>query len=161
MTVRHTAILLGWAWLLTAACSSLPATSQTGVVHEVIIGETVSPRNVTVNPGDEVRWVNRRTVPVWVNFLEDDLDELSCQRGFHYVWGIEETAKIEPGQSVSACFAKPGLIGFQVEKEALEKGSGPEGAIAIPEAIPGSVRVVDAPAPRRPGPPDSIPPPRP
>lgn len=131
--------------LLATACSSLPATSRTGVVQEIVIADHVSPHNVAVHPGDEVRWVNRRATPVWVNFLEEDLDELSCQRGFHFVWGIEESAKLLPGESVSACFAKPGLIGFQVEKKALEMGSGPEGAISIPEAIPGSVRVVDAP----------------
>jgi plastocyanin len=135
------ALIAGLSWLLSA-CSGLPETTRTGTVAEIVIADQVAPRNVRVHVGDEVRWVNRRATPVWVNFLEDDLDELACQRGFHYVWGIEETAKLKPGESVSACFAKPGLIGFEVEKEALDKGSGPEGGINIPEAIPGSIQVI-------------------
>lgn len=147
---RHI-LIAGFAWL-AAACSGLPEATRTGAVTEIIIAEQVAPRNVRVHVGDEVRWVNRRATPVWVDFLEDDLDELSCQRGFHFVWGIEETAKLKPGESVSACFAKPGLIGFHVETQPLDQGSGPEGGISIPEAIPGSIQVI-APTPgTEPGP---------
>jgi plastocyanin len=111
-------LLLLVAMAGTAACIGLPATSRTGAVHDVIITDDgVSPQDLVVQAGDEVRWINRKSGPVWVSFYEDSLDELSCSRGFSYFWAQEETAKIEPGRSVSLCFAHEDAISYRIQDE--------------------------------------------
>ena len=103
---------------LSGAACSLPATTRTGAVHEVIITDNgVSPQDLIVQAGDEVRWINRKAGPVWVSFYQDDLDELSCRRGFSYFWGQEEDAKVEPNQSVSLCFAHEDVVSYRVQDE--------------------------------------------
>lgn len=130
--------------LSVTACAGLPETSRTGKVHEVIIQEGtphISPRDVRVRPGDEVRFVNHRLGAVWIYFFRDSPSELACQRGFLFYWGTEESAKIRPNESVSVCFAKPGAVGFSVQTEPTVQGGDRLGALKIPGAIPGAILV--------------------
>jgi plastocyanin len=128
--------------LIAAACGGLPASSRTGKVYEVVIQEgEISPRDVRVRPGDEVRFVNQRLEPVWVFFFRDTPDELACQRGFSYFWGTEESAKIRPNESASVCFSRPGAVGFSVQMEPPFRGGDELGALKISGAIPGAIVV--------------------
>src|ERR671931_250893 len=79
----HKGAAIGIMLLLGMACSSMPDTSRTGQIHDVkIIESQLQPTEVSVRPGDEVRWLNYRTKPVRIIFL-DRLDEtVSCERGF-------------------------------------------------------------------------------
>jgi plastocyanin len=128
-----------------AACAGLPATSRTGAVHEILITDDgIAPQDLIVQAGDEVRWINRRAVPIWVSFYEDSLDELSCRRGFSYYWALEETANIPPGGSVSLCFAHEDAISYRVHdrKEELRGSSaGAGGSEIIPEAMHAAIIV--------------------
>ncbi len=126
---------------LATACAALPTTSRTGAVHEITIAEVISHRDLEVLPGDEVRWVNRRPVPVWVYFFRDTPDELSCLRGFSYYYGTEEVAKIEPNQSVSLCFANAGTVEYLVQLQPTDQGSLDLGSIDLRGAMPGVVLV--------------------
>lgn len=142
-------IVLGWLLLIavagTTGCASLPTTSRTGGVHDVAITDDgISPQDLIVQAGDEVRWINRRAVPVWVSFYEDSLDELSCSRGFAYFWAQEENAKIEPGQSVSLCFAHEDAVSYRVQNEpTVIRGStaGEGGSEIIPVAMHAAIIV--------------------
>jgi len=126
---------------LATACAALPTTSRTGKVHEITIAEEISPRDLEVQPGDEVQWVNRRGAPVWVYFFRDSPDELSCQRGFSYYYGTEEVAKVEPNQSVSLCFAGVGAVEYLVQRQPTIHGGDRLGANKISGAMPGVVLV--------------------
>jgi plastocyanin len=107
--------------LLGAACSSLPDVSRTGVIHDIKLVETsLEPPEITVRPGDEVRWVNYRTKPVRIVFL-DRLDEVvSCARGFSGS-GLNDTT-IKAAKAASLCFARPGSFKYNVRIEAEVAG---------------------------------------
>jgi plastocyanin len=126
---------------LTTGCAALPTTSRTGTVHEITIAEGISPREVEVQPGDEVQLVNQRGAPVWVYFYRDSPDALSCQRGFTYYSGTKKVAKIEPSQSASLCFANPGVVVYLVQFQASREGGARLGATKISDAVPGVVLV--------------------
>jgi hypothetical protein len=129
---------------LLAACS-LPATSRTGTVHEVIISDTLHPRDLEVRPGDEVRWTNRGSAPVWMYFENDLPNELSCERGFSYYYGTEEFAKIEPGQSVSLCFGRQETVGYSVQRQPTVHGGARLADLNIPDATFGAIIVTGPP----------------
>src|SRR5690349_1843367 len=73
------------AVLSLSACAGLPTEGQTGrtAVVRITDGE-VSPRDITVQPGDEVRLLNDRDRPAWIYFGRERPKELSCQRGFSF-----------------------------------------------------------------------------
>jgi plastocyanin len=107
--------------LFMVACSSLPDTSRTGVVHDIKIVESkLEPAEITVRPGDEVRWVNYRTKPVRIVFL-DRLDEvLMCRRGFS--GSAMNDATIKASKAASLCFVKPGRYKYNARLEAEVAG---------------------------------------
>lgn len=146
-------LLLAGGWLISA-CASLPTTSRSGAVHDIVITEDrISPQDLIVQIGDEVRWVNHRLNPVWVYFFRDTLDEVSCANGFSLFWANEEEAVIAPGQSVSVCFAKEDAISYTVQSEqTVIRGStaGEGGSFSIPKGLHAAVIVEAAPvrAPR-------------
>lgn len=145
-------LLLAGCWLVTA-CAGLPATSRSGAVHDILITEDrVSPQDLIVQVGDEVRWVNHRLSPVWVYFFRDSLDEVSCARGFSLFWANEEEAVIAPGQSVGVCFSKEDAISYTVQSEqTVIRGStaGEGGSFKIPKGLHAAV-IVEAPPVRTP-----------
>lgn len=134
-------------WLLFSsivflpACATLPETSRTGAVHDIRIEEGVSPERLEVSVGDEVRWINGRTLPVRLEFLPEDLEDLRCQSGFatlvgrvtQVLGGVREMAEVQPNEAVSLCFGREGIVTYNVRAEsALSGGS---------EIVPGTVAV--------------------
>ncbi|HMF84786.1 MAG TPA: hypothetical protein VK598_00365, partial [Nitrospiraceae bacterium] len=55
---------LGVALLLVLGCQGTPTVTRTGDVKDIIIGDDLSSKEIVVNTGDEVRWINKRTQPV-------------------------------------------------------------------------------------------------
>lgn len=99
---------------LEASCmGSLPATSQTGKVEEIVIGTAMTPSEVTLSPGDEVRWVNRQQGPVSIIFLEPIQEQVSCERGFGLA-GVVNAMRLAPNKGISLCFAMPGTVRYTV-----------------------------------------------
>jgi plastocyanin len=99
---------------LEASCiGGLPATSQTGKVEEIVIGAVVAPSEVTLAPGDEIRWVNRQQGPVSIIFLEPIQEQVSCERGFGLA-GVANATRLAPNKGISLCFAMPGTIRYTV-----------------------------------------------
>jgi plastocyanin len=93
-------ILLGAAVLLMAGCAGVPHTSRTGAIHDVKFEEHMMPSELQVQPGDEVRWVNHRTMPVRIDFLDGALNEVSCERGFsNFIGRRQESVSIDPNQA--------------------------------------------------------------
>ena len=113
--------------LLSLGCHSLPEVTRTGQVKDIMIGEKLSPGELSVNPGDEVRWVNKRTAPVRVVLLDSLTDkQLSCK---HHFGG--DTAKLYTNETASVCFRYPGNIRYTVRMKATT----PAGEINVPGAI--------------------------
>ena len=117
-------IILGSALLLLAGCQtiggeSMPTLTRTGEVKDVVIRDNVEPASVTVNPGDEVRWINKRQGDVRVIFLNPMTENLTCQRNFGGPMGFgtkrnEYAAKLKSNETASVCFRDPGEVKYVV-----------------------------------------------
>ncbi|HET9605759.1 MAG TPA: hypothetical protein VFO87_01830 [Nitrospira sp.] len=117
-------IIIGSALLMLAGCQtiggeSMPTLTRTGEVKDVVIRETADPATLTVNPGDEVRWINKRQDNVKVIFLNPMTENLSCQRNFGGLLGFgtkrnEYSAKLGPNETASVCFRDPGDVKYVV-----------------------------------------------
>ena len=134
--------ILCTALLAIAGCAGVSNTSRTGVIHEVRFEEHMTPANLRVQPGDEVRWVNQRSMPVTVEFLGDALDDVTCQRGFDNLIGRQqEMTTIHPNQSVSLCFGNPGMVTYNARMDSPVAGGQviESGTIDVGEFDPRSV----------------------
>lgn len=119
--------------LLAAACS-YPPTTRTGAVHDILVSEGPGPMDLVVNPGDEVRWVNARSLPIRVDLMGIKSDGVSCDRGFSNIFGVlGESATIKPNQSASACFSKSGVVNYNLRMESAVPGG--------MKIVPGIVRI--------------------
>ena len=102
-----------------SACSMLtPQTTRTGEIRDVTVEEGLAPATMHARIGDEVRWVNYRTLPVKIEFIYNDLDGASCHRGFTNVIGMMTASiTVEAHKSASVCFSKTGVIPYTVRME--------------------------------------------
>jgi plastocyanin len=109
---------LGVALLFVLGCQGTPTVTRTGDVKDIIIGDNLSSGEVVVSPGDEVRWVNKRTAPVRVIFLDQGADkQLSCKNNFGGLMTPSNTAKLAMNETASACFRDPGYFRYTVRME--------------------------------------------
>jgi plastocyanin len=98
-----------------SGCANAVPISSSIRTHFIQIREQVSPQNLYVNVGDEVRWQNLRPDPVKVSLLtRHHPDLVSCEKGFTRFGAMEDTATIPPREYVSLCFSKPGTIQYNV-----------------------------------------------
>lgn len=114
----------------TIACSSMPVTTRTGVVRDIIIGESSLHLHVMVQRGDEVRWVNQRHGAIQIVFLDSIEDKVSCQRGFGLL-DVTNATTLEPQDSVSLCFSEAGPLRYTVR---LDRTS-PTGELNVPASV--------------------------
>jgi plastocyanin len=120
-------IILGAALLMLAGCQtiggeSMPTVTRTGEVKDIIIRENVDPTAVTANPGDEIRFINKRQADVRVIFLNPITENLACQRNFGGPMGFgtkrnEYAAKLGSNKSASVCFRDAGEVKYVVRAE--------------------------------------------
>jgi plastocyanin len=109
---------LGVALLLVLGCQGTPTVTRTGDVKDIIIGDDLSSRETAVNTGDEVRWINKRTQPVRVVFLDPVLDkQLSCKNNVGGWMTPSDTAQLGKNETASACFRDPGYYRYIVRME--------------------------------------------
>ena len=123
----------------TAGCASVANTTRTGTIHEVRFAERMTPTNLRVEPGDEIRWINARSTPVTVEFLEGALNEVSCEEGFssrgltNLAGRRQDSATIGPNDSASLCFTAEGTVTYNARMDS---------AVAGGQTIePGTIRV--------------------
>lgn len=117
---------------LTLGCHSTPSVTRTGEVKDIIIGEKLSSGELPVSPGDEVRWINKRTAPVRVVLLDHMKDEhLSCKNNFGGWMTSSDTAKLDVNETASACFRDPGYVRYTVRMQS----STPSGEINMPGVV--------------------------
>jgi hypothetical protein len=110
--------LLGIALVFVLGCQATPAVTRTGDVKDIVIGDDLASGEIAVNPGDEIRWVNKRTAPVRIVFL-DPLSEkqVSCKNNIGGVMTPSDTAKLATNESASICFRDPGYYRYTVRME--------------------------------------------
>ena len=121
-----------------SACTSLPEATRTAQIHDVNIELQLSEENLSVTPGDEVRWVNLRKDAVNIEIPNLIADDLACQKGFtNWLGKIQESVKLQPNQTASLCFKKPGFVQYNVRAETALGGG--------KRVFPGSVKVGNIP----------------
>lgn len=118
--------------LLACGCQSMPPVTRTGEVKDIVIGEKLSSGELTVSPGDEVRWINKRTGPVRVVLLDPVTDkQLSCKHNFGGWMTRSDTATLDTNETASACFRDPGYIRYTVRMQSAL----PSGEINVPGVV--------------------------
>lgn len=127
----------------------MPTLTRTGEVKDVIIRDAVEPTSVAVNPGDEVRWINKRQGAVRVIFLNPMTENLTCQRNFGGPMGFgtkrnEYSAKLGSNESASVCFRDSGELKYVVRAESASDPSGEQN-------IAGTISIGSQDQARRPG----------
>ena len=109
---------LGIAFVFVMGCQGIPTVTRTGDVKDIIIGDDLSTRETAVNAGDEVRWINKRTLPVRVVFLDPVSDkQLSCRDNVGGWLTRSDTAHLGKNETASACFRDPGYFRYIVRME--------------------------------------------
>lgn len=99
---------------LTTGCGG-SADRATSPVHYIQIRDTISPMDLYVSVGDQVRWQNLRGEPVKIGLLPGvDLEKTSCEKGFRNFGVMEDFVTIKPREYVSLCFVRPGLVRYNV-----------------------------------------------
>ncbi|MEO5956519.1 MAG: hypothetical protein ABIR36_12630 [Nitrospiraceae bacterium] len=100
--------------VLLAGCANPPGT-QPVRTYDIQILEQVSPQDLYVATGDEVRWQNLRSDPVKVGLLSHHhLSLVSCEKGFKRFGMVDDSATIPPMGYVSLCFSRPGIVQYNV-----------------------------------------------
>ena len=113
--IRYLGVALVFSVL---GCQGTPTVTRSGDVKDIIIGDNQTFGEMAVSPGDEVRWVNKRTAPVRVVFLDPVSDkQLSCQNNFGGLMTPSNTAKLATNETASACFRDPGYVRYTVRME--------------------------------------------
>jgi plastocyanin len=111
------------ALVFLGGCESTPTVTRTGVVKDIVIGDKPFAVEVSVNPGDEVRWVNKRTEPARIVFLNPiSAKQLSCKNNFGGVLTPSSTGELATNQTASACFQNPGYYPYVVSVESASDG---------------------------------------
>jgi hypothetical protein len=106
---------LSLAALLVLGCQGLPTVTRTGDVKDVIIGDSLASGEITVNPGDEVRWVNKRSAPVRVILIDPVSDkQVSCKNNFGGWMTSSDTAQLTTNEAASICFRDAGTFRYTV-----------------------------------------------
>ena len=104
--------------VFVAGCESMPTVTRSGDVKDIIIGDDLSPKEIAVNAGDEVRWINKRTAPVRIVFLDPAaLKQLSCKNNVGGWMTPSDTAKLGKSETTSVCFRDPGYVRYTVRME--------------------------------------------
>jgi hypothetical protein len=104
--------------LFTMGCQATPTVTRSGDVKDIIIGDNLSSGEVAVSPGDEVRWVNKRTASVRIVLLDRMSDkEVSCKNNFGGLMTPNDTAKLATNETASLCFRDPGYFRYTVRME--------------------------------------------
>ena len=141
MKAQHM-MMVGSALLILTGCQStgmgggsgMPTVTRTGMVKDIVIRENVSPTTLTVNPGDEIRWINKRQGGARVVFLDPVTEQLSCQRNFGGLMGADKnqyTANLKSNDSASLCFRNSGEVKYVVRADSTD----PTGEVNIAGTI--------------------------
>ena len=122
-----------WVTLLfVVGCQSLPPSTKDGQVVEVPILSTEALGDAAANPGDEVRWVNKRAAPVRVVLIDPvGNEQLSCKNRFGGFRGRQDTATLPRSESASLCFRNAGTYRYVVRMESNRE----TGEINVPGVI--------------------------
>jgi plastocyanin len=131
-----TAVTGGLIVCMSLIGCTLPSSSRTAVIKDIMITQELKPDNVLVHAGDEIRWVNLRTDHVQLDIPRLKDKDLACRRGFANWLGMtRETVQLKPNETVSLCFEDPTMVNYNVRVDRPVAGGR--------ELLSGTVRVAE------------------
>ena len=105
------------AAVAAAALTNVPETSRTATVHDVRVSLTdVLPAELSVDAGDEVRFINDRVDVVHIILVEAGKN-VACKRGFK--GAVDQEAELGLGESASFCFERPATVKYMVRSKLM------------------------------------------
>jgi hypothetical protein len=108
----------GVALVFAVDCQGMPTVTRTGDVKYIMIEDSLRSYYIEVGLGDEVRWINKRTAPVRVVFLDPEWDiPLSCKNNFGGWMTHGGTAQLAPNETASVCFRNAGTFRYTLRLE--------------------------------------------
>ncbi len=111
---------LGFALIFVMGCQGMPTVTRTGDVKDIIIGDDLTSGHIAVGPGDEIRWINKRTAPVRIIFLDPEWDkQLSCKNNFGGWMTRSDTAELATNETASVCFRDAGTFKYTIRMESV------------------------------------------
>lgn len=110
---RFTFLVVG-LFVAAMGCSSSSPSKEERIIHVVNVAHEVEPRQILAGRGDEIRWQNRGTQPIIVNFPASTANRVSCRVGFTLEDQTALSALIDANASASLCFAQQGKYNYQV-----------------------------------------------
>jgi plastocyanin len=114
MKIFYTVAIVGLI-IISVGCAGLPQATRTGKIDEIVIGENLLPAEITVKVGEEVRWINTRSMDSLIEVLPLTLKNLSCQKGFtNYMGTMQESVSLKPNETASLCFRTPAVVTYNV-----------------------------------------------
>jgi len=130
--IRYLGLGSGLVLVFVLGCQGMPTVTRTGDVKDVTIGDDLASGDITVNPGDEVRWVNKRTAPVRVVLIDPVSDkQVSCKSNFGGLMTSSDTAKLATNETASICFRDAGTFRYTVRMESARMA----GELNVPGVI--------------------------
>jgi plastocyanin len=112
------AVLLGCGSMGNKA--TIPEISRTAAVHDVHVSLTeLTPTDLRVNIGDEVRFINDRSNTVRIILIEAGKG-IACNKGFNGT--LDQEADVKPGQYASFCFNRTGIVKYMARELAAVTG---------------------------------------
>ena len=118
MSPFHNRSLWVVAFLFLLGCQGMPKATTTGHVIDVAILDNEQPGDIAVNPGDEVRWINKRSAPVQVIFIDAVTNKkVSCKNHFGGFMTPGNTAQLATNETASVCFRDAGHVKYLVRME--------------------------------------------
>ncbi|MBA3968043.1 MAG: hypothetical protein H0X47_20175, partial [Nitrospirales bacterium] len=110
----------GFALVFVVGCQGMPTVTRTGDVKDIMIGDDLTSGYIAVGPGDEVRWINKRTAPVRIIFLDPEWDkQLSCKNNFGGWMTRSDTAELATNETASVCFRDAGTFKYTIRMESV------------------------------------------
>ena len=117
--IRYLGVALVFVFVL--GCQGTPTVTRTGDVKDIIIGDDLSSTEIAVNTGDEVRWINKRTAPLRIIFIDPVLDkQVSCKNNFGGWMTPSDTAQLATNETASLCFRDSGTFRYTVRMESAK-----------------------------------------
>jgi hypothetical protein len=94
-------------FMYMVGCQSISSAPRGGEIQEIFVGRDLSPAELNVKTGDEVRWTNKLMVPVRIELLEPVDAKLSCHNNFGGFFTGRNAVTLGPNESASLCFREP------------------------------------------------------
>lgn len=116
MTYRWNVAVWGAViFIVLGGCELSQTRPEDAAVHNVHIGDEVTPKFLSVQRGDEIRWHNLRPQPVKIGLLDIKWrDHLVCEKGFKRFGQVDDLVVIQPQEYVSLCFSHTGTVRYNV-----------------------------------------------